>query len=170
MGLRDRLRGIIGRGAEPPAPTPPRVASPPVVAPPVVAPPVIAPQVPVIRLTADTADAPIRMSYVAEVAPPTETSFDVRVRSEAEGLDIRFPCQPNEFVLDAAERAGFVLPYSCRNGGCLTCSARRQSGETRMDDQYVLEEEHVQAGYVLLCCTRVSSAAEFIGHVQAEIT
>ncbi len=28
--------------------------------------------------------------------------------------DIEFPCEPGETVLDAAERAGYALPYSCR--------------------------------------------------------
>jgi len=35
--------------------------------------------------------------------------------------DIEFPCEPGETVLDAAERAGYSLPYSCRKGVCATC-------------------------------------------------
>jgi ferredoxin len=30
--------------------------------------------------------------------------------------DIDFDCKPDETVLDAAERAGYALPYSCRKG------------------------------------------------------
>jgi ferredoxin len=30
--------------------------------------------------------------------------------------DYQFPCEPNESVLDAAQRAGFEVPFSCRKG------------------------------------------------------
>jgi NAD(P)H-flavin reductase/ferredoxin len=45
------------------------------------------------------------------------------------GGEIEFPCEPSEFVLDAAERAGFTLPYSCRKGVCNTCEGRLVDGE-----------------------------------------
>ena len=38
------------------------------------------------------------------------------------GTEITFGCAPDESVLDAAERAGFALPYSCRKGVCSTCA------------------------------------------------
>ena len=39
-------------------------------------------------------------------------TFTVRVADS----DISFPCEPREFVLDAAERAGYSMPSSCRKG------------------------------------------------------
>jgi CDP-4-dehydro-6-deoxyglucose reductase/3-phenylpropionate/trans-cinnamate dioxygenase ferredoxin reductase subunit len=51
-------------------------------------------------------------------------TFTVRVvRSE-----IAFPCEPREFVLDAAERAGYSMPSSCRKGVCNTCEAGLLAG------------------------------------------
>ncbi|HEY3463532.1 MAG TPA: 2Fe-2S iron-sulfur cluster-binding protein [Amycolatopsis sp.] len=35
--------------------------------------------------------------------------------------DITFPCEPGQTVLDAAEAAGWAIPYSCRKGVCDTC-------------------------------------------------
>src|SRR6201994_2873298 len=46
-------------------------------------------------------------------------TFPVRVAES----DIAFPCEPREFVLDAAERAGYSMPSSCRKGVCSTCEA-----------------------------------------------
>ncbi|ROO28973.1 2Fe-2S iron-sulfur cluster-binding protein [Salinisphaera orenii] len=45
------------------------------------------------------------------------------------GRETVFPCGESETVLDAAERAGWGLPYSCRKGVCSSCEARVVSGE-----------------------------------------
>jgi NAD(P)H-flavin reductase/ferredoxin len=45
------------------------------------------------------------------------------------GIGISFPCEPREFVLDAAERAGYSIPSSCRKGACNTCEAGLIDGE-----------------------------------------
>ncbi|MFM0326815.1 FAD-binding oxidoreductase [Caballeronia glebae] len=55
--------------------------------------------------------------------------------------DISFECNDGESVLDAAERAGFALPYSCRKGVCSEC----QGGV--MNAQGVIEK-------ALMCCVR----------------
>src|SRR5215470_42034 len=52
-------------------------------------------------------------------------TFIVRVAES----DIAFPCEPREFVLDAAERAGYSMPSSCRKGVCTTCEAGLIAGE-----------------------------------------
>jgi NAD(P)H-flavin reductase/ferredoxin len=46
-----------------------------------------------------------------------------------EASDIEFPCEPGETVLDAAERAGYSLPYSCRKGVCSTCEGDLRRGD-----------------------------------------
>jgi CDP-4-dehydro-6-deoxyglucose reductase len=55
--------------------------------------------------------------------------------------DISFDCHDGETVLDAAERAGFALPYSCRKGVCAECTGGVVSAQS------VVEK-------ALLCCTR----------------
>ncbi len=49
-------------------------------------------------------------------------------RVSIEGRDIAFTCETGETVLDAAERAGYALPYSCRKGVCSTCEGELCSG------------------------------------------
>jgi len=48
-----------------------------------------------------------------------------------QGKDIKFPCEPSETVLDAVQRAGFEVPYSCRKGVCGSCKGQIVSGEVR---------------------------------------
>jgi CDP-4-dehydro-6-deoxyglucose reductase/3-phenylpropionate/trans-cinnamate dioxygenase ferredoxin reductase subunit len=52
-------------------------------------------------------------------------TYTVRVAES----EISFPCEPREFVLDAAERAGYSMPSSCRKGACNTCEAELLAGE-----------------------------------------
>jgi NAD(P)H-flavin reductase/ferredoxin len=54
-----------------------------------------------------------------------DMTFSVRVAESG----ITFPCEPREFVLDAAERAGYSMPSSCRKGACNTCEAGLLEGE-----------------------------------------
>lgn len=54
-------------------------------------------------------------------------------------------------ILDVALRAGMDLPYSCKGGVCCTCRAKVVEGKVRMDKNYTLEQQDVDAGYVLTC-------------------
>ena len=45
-------------------------------------------------------------------------------RVSLDGSDVDFPCGVDETVLDAAERAGYSMPYSCRKGVCATCEGQ----------------------------------------------
>jgi len=42
--------------------------------------------------------------------------------------DISFACEAAETILDAAERAGFTIPYSCRKGVCSSCEGTLVAG------------------------------------------
>lgn len=45
-----------------------------------------------------------------------------------ERSDIAFECEPEQSVLEAAESAGWGIPYSCRKGVCDTCIGSLTSG------------------------------------------
>lgn len=64
-----------------------------------------------------------------------------------------------EVILDAAGRAGLDLPFSCRAGVCSTCRAKLVSGTADMEHNVALEEWEVEAGYILCCQARPTSAA-----------
>ena len=64
-----------------------------------------------------------------------------------------------EVILDAAGRAGLDLPFSCRAGVCSTCRAKLVSGSVEMEHNVALEDWEVEAGYILCCQARPTSAA-----------
>ncbi len=76
------------------------------------------------------------------------------------GTEFRFPCEPTESVLDAAQRAGFEIPYSCRKGVCGTCKGRVVSGEVRAYSGDALGGAERAAGNVLFCNARPRSDLE----------
>ena len=68
--------------------------------------------------------------------------------------DIAFHCEAGETVLDAAERSGYSVPYSCRKGVCSTCEGGVVAGAGRSSVQGDVQGP---AAHVLLCCLRPSS-------------
>lgn len=54
-------------------------------------------------------------------------------------------------ILDAAQEAGADLPYACKGGVCCTCKAKIIEGSVRMDVNYGLEADEIEAGYILTC-------------------
>jgi ring-1,2-phenylacetyl-CoA epoxidase subunit PaaE len=56
-----------------------------------------------------------------------------------------------EPILDHALRARPDAPYACKGGVCGTCRARLLDGEVAMDQNYALEADELNAGYVLVC-------------------
>jgi ring-1,2-phenylacetyl-CoA epoxidase subunit PaaE len=61
-------------------------------------------------------------------------------------------------VLEAGERAGLALPFSCRSGICATCRARITHGAAVMTHNIALEPWETDAGFVLCCQARPTTA------------
>lgn len=54
-------------------------------------------------------------------------------------------------ILEAAQKAGADVPFACKGGVCCTCKAKILEGSAKMDVNYALEEDEVEAGYILTC-------------------
>jgi ring-1,2-phenylacetyl-CoA epoxidase subunit PaaE len=88
-------------------------------------------------------DAPAPQEVLATIT----VTMDGRRRS--------FPMAPSDAsVLDAAERAGLELPFSCRSGICATCRTRITEGAAVMTHNIALERWEIDAGFVLCCQAR----------------
>lgn len=82
-----------------------------------------------------------------------------------------FDAAPGETLLDAAQRAGVALPFSCRVGGCGTCRCRVLEGtvEERTESAYLLSDDEIATG-VVLACQGVPRGAVRIARVDAPAT
>lgn len=65
---------------------------------------------------------------------------------------------PSKRIVDAAAAKGLDLPYSCAGGMCATCRCKVVEGSAEMDVNYALEPWETEAGYVLACQSRPTSA------------
>ena len=73
------------------------------------------------------------------------------VRATLDGRGGSWASAGGESVLETVLRNRPDAPYACKGGVCGTCRARLVSGEVRMDRNFALEAEELDAGYVLAC-------------------
>lgn len=66
-------------------------------------------------------------------------------------------CDGTTPILTAARKAGVVLPSSCTKGLCGTCKSKKLDGEVEMKHSGGIRPREIEAGQVLLCCSRPRS-------------
>jgi ring-1,2-phenylacetyl-CoA epoxidase subunit PaaE len=89
---------------------------------------------------------------------PRSSTDVAQVTVLMDGRRRSFTMRMNEdTVLDAAERAGLDLPFSCRAGVCSTCRTKVIGGEVEMAQNYALEDWELEQGYVLACQSRAKT-------------
>jgi ring-1,2-phenylacetyl-CoA epoxidase subunit PaaE len=94
---------------------------------------------------------PTMMKPETEEAKTTfKGESDVTVILDGEKINFKLKSDGKP-ILDILDKEGFDAPYSCRGGVCCSCKAKVLSGEATMKLNYVLTEQEVKDGYVLMC-------------------
>jgi glycine betaine catabolism B len=77
-------------------------------------------------------------------------AFSVELTKSGATID----CAPDQFVLNAAHKAGFRLPSACSKGLCGTCKSKLISGKVDMKHKGGIRPREIEQGLFLPCCSK----------------
>lgn len=87
-------------------------------------------------------------NLTSEITTGTQSQIQVKL----DGRSFQFAlAYSGQSILDAALAQGADLPYACKGGVCCTCKARLVEGQVKMDAHWGLEQEEIDAGFILTC-------------------
>lgn len=92
-------------------------------------------------------------SETAETAATSSSTGKVTFSESGQST----PLENDETVLEAAERVGVDIDYSCRTGTCGICVAKLLAGDVTMEVEDGLEPEEKAAGMILTCQAKSTS-------------
>ena len=90
-------------------------------------------------------------------ADPSGDNVTIEFNLDGLTAKVESPKSAHETVLNAALRVRSDVPFACAGGVCGTCRAKVVDGAYEMDENYALEKDEVEKGYVLTCQTRPTS-------------
>lgn len=80
-----------------------------------------------------------------------EQTFTIDFTLDGSSASVETPVSANETILNAALRVRTDVPFACAGGVCGTCRARVTEGQVQMTENYALEADEIERGYVLTC-------------------
>lgn len=100
------------------------------------------------------ADEPVHDDVVPQATEAAELVFATS--------GVTASCRETDTVLGAAKAAGLNIPSGCTFGVCGACRIRKLSGEVHMVHSGGIDDEDIEEGWILACCSHP------IGRVEVE--
>jgi ring-1,2-phenylacetyl-CoA epoxidase subunit PaaE len=75
----------------------------------------------------------------------------IEVTLDGQSATVESPVAAHESILNAALRVRPDAPFACAGGVCGTCRARLVEGSVTMTENYALEPDELERGYILTC-------------------
>lgn len=99
-------------------------------------------------------EAPAGQHGKAVEVDPGGNNYSIAFTLDGTSGSVESPVSANETILNATLRVRADVPFACAGGVCGTCRAKVVDGEVEMAENYALEKDEVDAGYVLTCQAR----------------
>ena len=80
-----------------------------------------------------------------------EETWTLDFTLDGQSSQVESPVAARESILNAALRVRADVPFACAGGVCGTCRAKVVSGSVSMTENYALEPDEIERGYVLTC-------------------
>ena len=80
-----------------------------------------------------------------------EETWTLDFTLDGQSSQVESPVSARESILNAALRVRPDVPFACAGGVCGTCRAKVVSGSVSMTENYALEPDEIERGYVLTC-------------------
>lgn len=107
--------------------------------------------------TTDRPDRPEGSRGRPVIVDPSEGVHTINFTLDGVSATVTTALHSRETLLNAALRVRSDVPFACAGGVCGTCRAKLVDGTLEMDENYALEPEELERGYVLTCQSHPTS-------------